>query len=137
MQILNKKSFAGLVAAGLTIACVGFASWGSHKSSERKTNVTFISTAKFNNGDTLPAGTYQMEVAENSPAPTVTFTNPGNGKVVATEKAKVVSEQKKNADTEVVSDTQGNVELVKTIRPAGWEEALDFGLTGQNANGAQ
>lgn len=67
MQILNKKSFAGLVAAGLTIACVGFASWGSHKSSERKTNVTFISTAKFNNGDTLPAGTYQMEVAENSP----------------------------------------------------------------------
>ncbi len=135
MQILSRKSFAGLVAACLTIACVGFASWGSHKSADRKTDVTFTSTARFNNGDTIPAGTYRMEVAQDSQTPTVTFSK--NGKVIATEKAQVVTEQKKNSSTEIDSDTQGNVELVKTIRPAGWEEALDFGSTAQSANGAQ
>ena len=60
---------------------------------------------KFNNGGTLPAGTYRMEVPENSQTPAVTFLQ--DGKVMATVKAKVVTEQKKNEDTEVDSVARG------------------------------
>ena len=128
MQLLERKSFAGMVAAILATACVGFASWG-HKSSVRGTNVTFANTMKFQNGDTLAAGTYRMEVPDNSKTPAVTFSQ--DGKVMATVKAKVVPEQEKNGDTEVDSVTEGSAQEVTAIRPSGWEEELLFGPEGQ------
>ena len=123
MQRVAKQS-VGLVAALVMMTCLGFGSWGFHKSSDHAATVTFVNTAKFKGGDMLPAGTYRMEVPENSQTPKVTFSK--DGKVMATEAAKVVSEQKKNNDTEVDSVTAGNAQLVKTIRPAGWTEALVF-----------
>jgi len=123
--MLSKRVFTGLAAAILATACLGFGSWGFHKSSDRGTNITFASMTKFNNGTTLPAGTYRMEVPDNSPTPKVEFYK--NGKLVATASAKVVSETKKNSHTEVDSVTQGNAQLVRTIRPSGWNERLEFG----------
>lgn len=128
MQLLGRKSFVGLVAAILATTCLGFASWG-HKSSVRGTDVTFANTMKFKNGETLPAGTYYMKVGEDSPTPDVTFYQ--DGKALATVKAKMVTEQKKNAATEVDSTTQGNAQEVTAIRPGGWAEELLFGPEGQ------
>ncbi len=71
-----------------------------------------------------------MEVPDNSQAPKVKFSK--NGKVVATESAKVVTEQKKNDNTAIESVAGGNAQLVTAIRPAGWEESLVFGSAGHN-----
>ena len=120
-RILSVGTFATI----LVTACFGFAAGGSHKSQERKAEVTFGTITKFNNGTTLPAGTYQMGVPENSPTPAVTFAQ--DGKVVATIEAKVVNEQKKNDVTEVDSVSQGDAQVVRAIRPGGWTEEIDFG----------
>ena len=132
METLGRKSLAGFVAAILAVTCLGFAAGGSHKSRERGTDVTFSSTTKFNNGNTLPAGTYRMEVPENSQTPDVTFSQ--DGKVMATVEAKVVTEQKKNENLEVDSVTQGNAQVVTAIRPGGWDEAVIFGSAGQEGS---
>ena len=126
-----RKSFVGFVVAILATTCLGFAAGGSHKSKERAISVTFSKTAKFNNGTTLPAGTYRMAVSENSPTPAVTFSQ--HGKLMATTEAKVVTEQKKNEETEIDAVIQGDTEVVTAIRPAGWDEELTFGSAGQNA----
>jgi hypothetical protein len=137
MQVLNRKSFAALGVAILASTCLGFGSWRFHKSSDRATDVTFESTAKFNNGATLPAGTYQIEIPKDSPSPAVTFYQ--NGKAVATIKANVVAQEKKNEGTAIESVTQGNTELVTTIQPDGWKESITFGSGGQpgSANAGQ
>lgn len=129
MQLLGRKSFPGLVAAILATTCLGFAAGHSHKTPDRSTYVTFSSQAKFNNGDTLPAGTYSMKVPENSQTPEVTFYK--DGKVMATVKAKVATELKKNDETQIESVTQGNAQEVTAIRPGGWDEELLFGSTGR------
>src|SRR5208282_5862546 len=93
MKMQGRRLFVGSLTTILVTACLGFAAGGSHKSQERKVAVTFSTMTKFNNGTTLPPGTYRMEVPENSPTPAVTFAQ--DGKVVATVEAKVVNEQKK------------------------------------------
>lgn len=127
MQIPSKRSFAVLGIAIFAMTCLGFAG-GSRKSPKYKTDVTFSSVTKLKNGNTLPAGTYRMEVAENSQTPAVTFTQ--DGKVVATVDAKVVTEQKKNESTEIDSVTQNDVKVLTAIRPGGWDEELVFGSQG-------
>jgi len=125
MEMREKKLMAGLVAGILATACMGFAHGSSRRQAERATNVTFANTMKFQSGETLPAGTYRMEVPENSTTPDVSFSK--DGKVMATARAKVVSQEKKNNNTEVDSVAQGKVQAVKVIRPQGWEEKLVFG----------
>ena len=73
-----------------------------------------------------------MDVPENSPTPAVTFAQ--DGKVVATINAKVVNEQKKNDSTEVDSVTQGDTQVVRSIRPGGWTEKIDFRIVSQEAS---
>lgn len=138
MIMLSKKTLAGLTATILATACVGLSSGDFHKSAERGTDVIFASKTRFNNGDTLPAGQYRMEVAENSQTPVVQFykesTTLGNeetsSKVSATVKARVVRQPGKNPQTEIDSVTRGNAQLVRSIRPAGWDEVLVFGRHG-------
>jgi hypothetical protein len=129
MQTPGKKTLAGFVAAIFATTCLGFAAARSHKSSARATDVTFLSTTKLSNGATLPAGTYRMEVPENSQTPSVTFTQ--DGKVMATTEAKVVTQPKKNPSTAVESFRQGNAQVLTAIRPDGWDEELVFGSSGQ------
>jgi len=129
MRILSNKLFAGLVAALFAATSLGFASWGSHKKTERATNVTFVEMVKLQNGDTLKAGTYRMEVAEDSQTPNVSFYQ--DGKVVATVQAKAITEQTKNSDTEIDYNQQGEAHILTEIKPAGWEEALLFGSSSQ------
>jgi hypothetical protein len=107
---------------------VGFAA--SHKSTERKIDVTFPATTKLNNGTTLSAGTYRMVVPENSQTPTVTFSQ--EGKVVATIEAKVVTQEKKNDNTAIESVNQGDTQALTAIHPAGWNEELVFGSDTQD-----
>jgi len=132
MKMCGRSVLMGLAAAMLATAGLGFGSWGFHKSSERATDVTFLNKAKFDNGNTLPAGTYQMEVPENSPTPEVTFKK--DGKVMATVRAKVVTQPKKNAYTEIDAAASGDAQLVTAIRPAGWDESLIFGPAGSKAS---
>ncbi len=128
MYLLGRKSVVCLAAAILGTSCLAFGSKG-HKSSDRTTEIIFSSTTKFNNGDTLPAGTYDMSVPKDTASPDVTFYQ--DGKAVATVKAQVVNEQKKNDTTEVDSTTEGTAQKVTAIRPNGWEEEIDFGSRGQ------
>jgi hypothetical protein len=122
MQMLGRKSFVGFVVAIFATTCLGFAAGSSHKSRERGTDVNFNQTIKLKNGDTLPAGTYRMEVPENSPTPVVTFLQ--DGQVKATIRAKVVTQQQKNDETECEIDNQKNAELLTAVRPQGWEEEI-------------
>ncbi len=130
MKFFAKNTFALLAAVFLTTTCLAFGAWGSHKSSaSRATDITFENTMKFNNGVSLPAGTYRLSVPNNQQTPEVTFSQ--DGKVVATEKANVVDEQKKNDATEIDSTTQGDAQQLNVIRPSGWNEELVFGNAGQ------
>jgi hypothetical protein len=70
-----------------------------------------------------------MEVPDNSQTPNVTFYK--GGKPMATVPAKVVTEEKKNSETEVDALTHGNAQALTAIRPAGWNEELTFGPAGQ------
>ncbi len=128
MYSLGRKSVVCLAAAILGTTCLAFGSNG-HKRSDRSTEITFSSTTKFNNGDTLPAGTYDMRVPKDTTSPNVTFYQ--DGKAVATVKGQVVNEQKKNDTTEVDSTTDGTAQKVTAIRPNGWQEEIDFGSRGQ------
>jgi hypothetical protein len=132
MQYFFGKSLIGSVATLLATTCLGFAAGSSHKSPERGTAVTFIHTTKLYNGDTLPAGTYWMEVPETFHAPAVTFSQ--NGKVRATIGALVILHEKKNEETEIDSVIQGEAQVLTAIHPAGWEEELIFGSAGQDAS---
>ena len=126
---LSKSVIVGLGVAILATASLGLASWDSHKASDRKTDITFATRVMFNSGQTLPAGTYRMEVPDNSSNPHVEFFK--RGKVMATVHAKVVTQEKKNPYTTVDSNTQGDSQLVTVIRPAGWDESLVFAPGGQ------
>jgi hypothetical protein len=128
MKLCGRSVFVALVATMLTVACLGFGSWGNHKSSERATQVTFINMTKFKNGTTLPAGDYRMEVAENTQSPKVTFYK--DGKAMASVNAKVVDEGTKNPTTEIDSVTQGKTQELTSIRPSGWHEKLVFESSG-------
>ena len=129
MEMLGRRLCVGLGTVVLATACLGFASTGSHKSSERGKDVTFRDTMKFKSGDTLPAGTYRMEVAEGTTTPDVKFYQ--NGQVMATEKAQVVTRQSKNKNTEVDVTKEGDAQLVTSIKPEGWKESLKFGSSSQ------
>ncbi len=124
MQLQAKRLLVTLGVAVLSVTCLGFGAGSAHRSSQRATNVTFTNTTKFQNGTTLSAGTYRMEVPESTQSPQVTFYK--DGKAMATVNAKVVDEQKKNDNTEIDSVTKGDVQQLTAIRPNGWHERLVF-----------
>jgi len=125
MERLGRRLILELMAGILLAPCLGFAAGSSHKPPERATDVTFSSKMILQNGKTLPAGTYRMEVPEDSNTPVVTFLK--SGKVMATTHAKLQSQDKKNPYTEVRSLAQGNEQRIIEIRPGGWNEVLKFG----------
>jgi tetraacyldisaccharide-1-P 4'-kinase len=103
----------------------------------------FAQQAKFKNGEVLPAGEYRMEVSKNSQTPEVKFYKIYTGtyesqievgdKAVASVKATVVTEPTKNQKTEVLSESHGNIQVVKSILPAGWNERLVFSSAEQKS----
>ncbi len=130
MQFANGKWFAGAIAAIVATACLGFGSWGSHKSPERGANVVFATATKLRNGAVLPAGTYRMEVADNSQNPEVKFykedatTQDWGGNPIAMTHAKLISQPEKNRHTEIDSVQRGADQLLQVVRPRGWNEQL-------------
>jgi len=131
----GRRLLIGSIAAFLVPVSVGLAhSWGFHKATERTTSITLSGKMMLQDGKTLPAGTYQVEVPDNSQAPVVKFLQDGN--VVASAKAKVVNQQDKNRYTEVDSSTRGGTQVITTIRPEGWHEILRFRPSGQGGSGS-
>ncbi len=104
----------------------------------------FAQQAKFKNGEVLPAGEYRMEVSKDSQTPEVKFYKIYTGtyesqievgdKAVASVKATVVTEPTKNQKTEVLSESHGNIQVVKSILPAGWNERLVFSSAGRRSS---
>jgi hypothetical protein len=135
MKFPKVKLFPFLAIAILAGSCPGFGAW-LHNSSTRTANVSFAEEARFNNGTVLPAGDYRMEVQSDTQQPSVKFFKVYNGveadqtevanKAAASIEATVVTEPRKNATTEVLSDSHGDVQVVKSISPAGWNEQLVF-----------
>lgn len=130
-----KRRGLGLLA-GSVLACVVAAGFGfAAPMKDHHTNITFYTTMKFQNGVVLPAGTYRMQVPEDTKTPSVTFLQ--NGKVKAQVPAQVFSGQNKNENTQVSSVASGNSQLVKSISPSGWTETITFGPSagggGQNS----
>jgi hypothetical protein len=123
MEKQGRSLFVGTLAAVLVAASLGLAA-DAHKTSDRKTFITFAQDVKLQAGGTLPAGTYEMKVPEGTQNPTVSFLS--GDKVVATAPANLVSEQNKNSQTEIDSVTDGNYQDVTAIRPQGWKESLHF-----------
>lgn len=128
MQLRARRLFVTFGVAVLSVTCLGFGAGSAHRLSQRATDVTFTNTTKFQNGATLSAGTYRMEVPESTQSPQVTFYK--DGKAMATVDAKVVDQQKKNDNTEIESVTKGDVQELTAIRPSGWHERLVFATKG-------
>jgi len=131
------RSGLGLVVLVLMTASLSFARlWGEHKSSDKSANITIASVMALSNGNVLKAGSYHLEVPEDSQAPEVSFYK--DGKVVAKAPAKVVAENQKNPYSEVDSIKQGNKDVITEIRPGGWAEKLVFSETsGQTYRGGR
>jgi hypothetical protein len=130
MNMQGRRLLVGSLAALVATACMGFAHNGNeHKTSGRTASITFANAVKLGSGATLSAGTYRMEVMENTSTPTVTFSH--HNKVVATASATLVAEASKNPATEVDIDQHSGAQNVIEIRPSGWKEALRFNAKGQ------
>ena len=129
MKFAGRRLFVMLSAAIFAVTCLGFGSVGTRKSSERKTNVTFTTTTKLQNGTSLRAGTYQMEFHENTQTPKVTFYQ--NGKAVATVAAKLENNPQKTENTEVDTVKKGSSEELTSIRPSGEHQKLVFDTGGK------
>jgi hypothetical protein len=129
MKLKVLASAMGLAVALLLTASQSFAhSWIHHNSSERATSVTIDSPKELGNGAVLPAGSYNMEVSENSQNPEVMFYK--DGKLVCKTQAKLVTQSQKNAYTEVDSTKLGDKDVIQEIRPSGWDQSLVFSSAG-------
>ena len=83
------SSLAAIIAVQL-FAVMCAASWFSHNSSVKTTNVDIIYQAKLANGKTLKMGSYKLEIPLNSKSPDLKFYQ--HGKLVASVPAQVKSE---------------------------------------------
>jgi hypothetical protein len=74
---------------------------------------------------TLASGTYKVSVNSSSSAPQMTFYQ--NGKLVGTTPVELVSEAKKNSETQVYYNApKDNVRRVTEMDISGWKDKLLF-----------
>jgi hypothetical protein len=106
---------------GMTMALLCAAALGVAKSDQ----VNIIYETRVGNGPTLKPGVYKLAVINDPQSPKVQFYQ--NGKRVAEVPAKIVSQNKKNPETEVYYNTVGKDGHVLTeIRLNGWTENIMF-----------
>ncbi len=98
------------------------ASWFSHNSSVKTTNVDIIYQAKLANGKTLKMGSYKLEIPLNSKSPDLKFYQ--HGKLVASVPAQVKSEAQKPPATEIDYTRKGAAEYLTSIRPGGLKKSF-------------
>ncbi len=96
----------------------------SHDSNLKSCNIDIATPMQLPNRKMLPAGNYKVQFPLNETSPEVVFYL--NGKVVARDAAKVVSEPKKNDRTEVSSTKHGDAEVINSISPIGVDKQLVF-----------
>jgi len=94
----------------------------SHKSNTKTVGIDIASPMELPNGKFLQPGSYKLEVPVNDSSPEVIFYR--NGKEVARDAAKVVSQPRKNPDTQLSSTQHGNSQVIDSISPAGWQSQL-------------
>jgi hypothetical protein len=124
MKNAGKRLFIVSIAAIFVGTCAGFAV-AKDSVKAKSVSIDFSNQMILRGGQTLPAGTYRIEIPENSQHPVVTFEK--DGKVMATARANVVSQARKNEQTSVESVQQGQSQVIQEIRPGGMREALVFG----------
>ncbi len=114
---------------GMTIALLCAAALGVAKSDQ----VNIIYETRVGNGPTLKPGVYKLAVINDPQSPKVQFYQ--NGKRVAEVPAKLVSQSKKNPETEVYYNTVGKDDHVLTeIRLNGWTENIMFPTQTEGSN---
>ena len=124
LHVRNRLVFSSLAAiiAVPLFAVMCSASWFSHNSSVKTTNVDLIYQTQFANGKMLKAGKYKLEIPLNSKSPALKFYQ--YGKLVASVPARVKSEARKPAATEVIYTRKGATEYLTSVRPGGLRESF-------------
>jgi hypothetical protein len=124
LNVRNKvlvSSLAAIIAVPL-FAVMCAASWFSHNSSVKTTNVDIIYQAKLANGKTLDAGNYRIEIPLNSKSPELKFYR--HGKLVASVPARVKNEAQKPPATEIDYTRKGAAEYLSSVSPRGLRESF-------------
>jgi hypothetical protein len=122
-------SLAAAIFAIPLFAAFSAASWFSHNSSVKSTNVDILYKTNLGNGTTLNAGTYKLEIPLTSKSPELKFYQ--NGKLVASVRAQVKSEATQPSATEVEYTRKGGAEQITEILPSGL--AKGFVISGSSA----
>jgi len=117
-----------LAAALVVTASLSFAGSWFGKSSTKSFSVTLDSAAKLTNGAELKAGDYTIKIPEDTQSPEVEFF--ADGKLIAKEQARVVTQAQKNEDTAIEVSTEGNTNVITAVDPGGWPERVVFPSAG-------
>jgi hypothetical protein len=117
---VRNKLFLSLVAAAVLMplcAVTSNASWFSHNSSVKSTQVNILQNTKLANGKTLEAGNYRIDIPLNSKSPELKFYR--DGKLMASVPAIVKQETRRPSETEVDFSRKGGAEYLTEVRPRG------------------
>ncbi len=123
-----------MAAVALTAGLAFGASWFSHNSSVKSTNVDIVYNTTLPKGVVLQSGSYRMEIPLNTQTPDVKFFQ--NGKLVATVPAKVKPEGQKSSATEIDYDKRGSAHFMTRAQIQGLNEALVFSNAGRMKSGS-
>jgi hypothetical protein len=134
---LRNKIVLYAVAAIIAVpmfAVMSAASWFSHNSSIKSTNVQILYNTKLANGKMLEAGTYTLKIPLNTQSPELKFYR--RGKLVASVPAQVKMETRKPSATELEYTRKGKTEYLTEIHPGGVRKAYILSGTGSAKSGA-
>jgi hypothetical protein len=114
------SAVAAIIAVPL-FAVISAASWFSHNSSVKSTNIRIVYNSKLANGKTLDVGSYTLKIPLNSKMPQLKFYQ--RGKLVASVAAQVKTMSREPSATEVDYSLKNGAEYITEIRPDGLRKA--------------
>jgi len=98
---------------------------GVRHSSRKSADIDLIETTKVPNGPTLRAGSYKVTLLDGSSTPELGFYQ--NGKLVGQAPVKLVDQEKKISETEVLADTKDDhTQVVTEMDLSGWTQKVMF-----------
>ena len=126
MNIKMRKSPLVITAVLLFTAGMAFAGFrGLHHSSQKSADIDLNETTKVPNGPTLQAGSYKVTLLSGSSAPELGFYQ--DGKLIGQAPVKLVDQEKKISETQVVSATKDDhTKVVTEMDLRGWTQKVMF-----------
>jgi hypothetical protein len=114
-----------LATTAVLLFTAGMAFAGLHHSSRKSADIDLIATTKVPNGPTLRAGSYTVTLLNGSGTPEVGFYR--DGKLVGQAPVKLVDQEKKITETEVLADTKDDhTQVVTEMDLRGWTQKVVF-----------